>query len=253
MKTILISAAYSDMAKKTIEILKNEYWFILLGKKQTHLDHFVNKLNISEQVKLVCECDISDEQACVGVAERLKSDAIRLDGIVNFAGGIPVKANIKNLSPSQLDNELKVRVFGNIYLTKHLGNLLLDNASIIMINGALAKQPDPEFLCGSISTGAVKNLAKALAKEFAPQKIRVNTINPCASETKMKEELFTILANNTGIPVSKIEEAVKSKIPFGRFCSPNDVANAVKFLLSDESSFISGVSLDVDGVYNPCA
>lgn len=252
MKTVLISAAYSDMAKKTIEILKDDYHFVLLGKKQIHLDNLINMLNISEQVKLVCECDISDENACISVVERLKSDGIKLDGIVNFAGGVPIKANIHNLLPSQLENDLKVRVFGNIYLTKYLEPLLSDNSSIVIINGALAKQPDPEFLCGSISTGAVKSLAKALAKGLAPRKIRVNTINPCASETKMKDDLFNNLAHNAGISVSAIEEAVKSKIPLGRFCSTNDVANAVKFLLSDKSSFISGIGLDVDGIYNPC-
>ena len=127
----------------------------------------------------------------------------------------------------------------------------MDKSSIVIINGILSKLPDPDFLCSSISTGAVKNLAKALAKGLANRKIRVNTINPCATETKMKNNLFGSLADKAGISPSVIEDAVKSKIPMGRLCLTSDIANVVKFFISDESSFITGTSIDVDGGYNP--
>lgn len=251
MKTILISAAYSDMAKNSIALLQNDCSFVLLGRNKQYLEQVVIDLGLNDKVKLIAECDISNDESCKRVASVLDAEGIKLGGMVNFAGSLPVKANIYELEANQLENDLKTRVIGNVNLVKHFERFLLDKSSIVIINGILSKLPDPDFLCSSISTGAVKNLAKALSKGLANRKIRVNTINPCATETKMKNSLFESLAEKACISASVIEDAVKSKIPMGRLCSTGDIAHVVKFFISSESSFITGTSVDVDGGYNP--
>ncbi len=251
MKTVLVSAAYSDMAKKTISLLKGDCKLILLGRKKELLEELINELSIDKQVVFYADCDVSDEQSCVKAAKLINDEKLSIDGLINFAGAMPVKANISEVSIKDIENELKTRLFGSINLIKSLENIINNNSSIVFINGILSKLPDPNFLCSSISTGAVRSFAKALAKGLVNRGIRVNTINPCASNTKMKDNLFETVADQLGMQATDIESSIVSKIPLNRLCSVEDIANAAKFLLSDNSSFITGTSLDVEGLYNP--
>lgn len=250
MKVILISAAYSDMAKETISLLKEKYYFVLTGRDEAKLNSIITELDISDRLLFVCKCDNANEEDCAKLSSLLEKNDIVLSGVANFAGGIPIKNNIESLTNDELESELKTRVIGNVNLIRYVQKFLSENGSIVMINGALSKIPDPDFLCGSVSTSALRALAKSLSKHFSSRRIRVNTINPCACNTKMKDILFGSLSDEIGMSSSDIEEAVASKIPFGRLCEAKDVANGVKFLLSDESSFITGISLDIDGGYN---
>ncbi|MEI9744881.1 SDR family NAD(P)-dependent oxidoreductase [Enterobacter ludwigii] len=248
-KTILVSGAYSDMAKTTLKLLKKQYNFVLLGRDFNKITEVITTHLTSSDVKLTCVGDISDEISVRKMADHLRNSNIRLSGIVNFCGGQPVVENIHQLNISHLQTEINTRVIGNVNIVKEFHPFLNNGASIVIINGILSKLPEPNFLCGSISTAAVRSLVKCLSKQFSPT-IRVNAINPCASDTKMKDKLLSFLSKNSGISLNELEDGITNKIPMGRLCSPTDIANCVNFLLSDNSSFITGISIDIDGGYN---
>jgi len=113
---------------------------------------------------------------------------------------------------------------------------------VIIVTASIAGvRPRPGQVVYSTSKGAAIMLTKALAIELAPFNIRVNCINPVVTDT-------AFLVKN--IDPDKLEDAKKgmlSTIPLGRMGRPEDMANAALYLASDESSLVTGVSLDVDG------
>jgi len=250
MKTLFVSAACSDMAMATIELLREDYRFVLAARDADRLNETIARMKWESSIELALACDVRSSEMCESVAEQLINRDLVLDGVVNFAGTLPVRANFMQLEVDRLLDDFSTRVVGNINLLRYLSRRLKPAASVVIINGILSKMPDADFLSGSLSTVALRSLGKAAARTLASRRIRVNTVNPCAAETKMKDQVFAALSAQSGVAADAIQTAVESKIPLERLCAALDVAKTVKFLLSDESSFITGASIDVDGGYN---
>ncbi len=116
------------------------------------------------------------------------------------------------------------------------GGVIVNTASI----GAVA--PRPGVTAYNATKGAVVTMTRGLAVELAPFKIRVNAVNPVASETGFVRGAMGVDTFPEGVRKSLI-----AGIPLGRLTEPGDVAAAVLFLASDEAAFLTGVCLDVDG------
>lgn len=116
------------------------------------------------------------------------------------------------------------------------GGVIINVASISGI------RPRPGNVAYSTSKAAVILLTKALALEVAPFNIRVNCINPVGTITPMLGKFFA-----DGVSLEEGKKATINTIPLGRLSMPEDVANAALFLASDESSMLTGTSIDVDG------
>ena len=112
--------------------------------------------------------------------------------------------------------------------------------NIITTASTAGLRPRPGLVWYNASKAWVVNATKCMAVELAPQNIRVNALCPVAGETGM-------LADFMGEDTPEIREKFKSVIPLGRFCQPEDMANAALYLASDEAEFITGVALEVDG------
>ena len=112
---------------------------------------------------------------------------------------------------------------------------------IINTSSTAALRPRPGLAVYCSSKGAVSNLTKALAVEFASDQIRINALCPVIGETGMLETFM-------GVPdTPENRKKFEGTIPMGRFSTPSDVAAAALFLASDDASFITGVTMEVDG------
>ncbi|MEO1330018.1 MAG: glucose 1-dehydrogenase [Pseudomonadota bacterium] len=112
---------------------------------------------------------------------------------------------------------------------------------ILTIASTAAARPRPGLVWYSGTKGAAVTITKSMAVELAPERIRVNAINPVMGETALLE---------TFMGVEDTEETRArfiAGIPLGRMSRPLDIANAAVFLCSDEAEFLTGVALDVDG------
>lgn len=112
---------------------------------------------------------------------------------------------------------------------------------IINIGSTAAVRPRPGLCWYSGTKGAVALLTKAMAVELAPDRIRVNAINPALGETPL---LATFLG---GEDTPETRARFLGSIPLGRFCHPEDVANAAVFFADDAAAYITGTCLEVDG------
>lgn len=120
-------------------------------------------------------------------------------------------------------------------LKKQDGAAFLITASL---SGFLARPGNSTY---SVSKGAAIQLMRSLAMEFAPH-VRVNAISPVSAETPMLPQFMA-----EGVDVEASIQAMRDGVPLGRLAQPEDVAYAALFLLSDESTLISGVNLPIDG------
>ena len=162
----------------------------------------------------------------------------RLDGIVYCPGLISLKP-FRRLTIEELTRDLNIQVFGLIkVIQKAYSNLRKSQDASIVAFSTVAVQKGFNFHSQvAISKGAIEGLIRSLAAEFAP-KIRVNAIAPSLTDTPLASDLI----NSDEKKTSNAE-----KHPLKRLGTAEDIANAASFLLSSESSWMTGQVLSVDG------
>ncbi len=192
------------------------------------------------------KCDISKSEEVSLVFEEVKQKYGRLDFAVNNAAIGGVAAYLHEYPEKVFDRIMNVNIKGlwnamryEIPLMLQEGGSIVNISSIAGINGA-------DWLVSpySATKHAVVGMTKSAALEYATKKIRINAVCPGFIRTEMLEGLFAVSPDP-----KKAEEDIQNKHPVKRIASPEEIANSVIFLLSDKSSFITGVALEVDGGY----
>lgn len=161
-----------------------------------------------------------------------------LDGFVYCPGSINLKP-FKSLKVENFQEDFQINFLGMISILQQiLPRLLLSKqASIVLFSSVAAKNGLPFHTSIAASKGAIEGFAKSFAAEYAP-KIRINVIAPSLTETPLSEKLL-----NNDIKKEKSAE----RHPLKRVGKAEDIASMVNFLLSEESSWITGQIYGVDG------
>ena len=185
-------------------------------------------------------CDVRDEAACKLAVQQVLDKFGRIDILVNNAG---VSQSHRLMDSTQVDYDLvmDVSVRGAYNMSRAVvPHMRSRQRGAIVCMGSVAAQRGGGILGGphySAAKGAIQTLAKAMARELAPDGIRANAIAPGMVDTDLL--------------VGKIDDIGKRRvadgIPLGRLAVPADIANACLFLASDQSAYITGVVLDVSG------
>ena len=185
--------------------------------------------------------DVTIEQDWIDAVEATVSNFGRLDIVVNNAGigggaGVPIEETTEEAWDAQLDVHAKGVFLG----TKHaipemrkVGGGSIINVSSIM--GIVGSANSPAYSAGK---GAIRIFTKAAAVQYAREKIRVNSVHPGFCMTPMTETRFT---------ETEYGGSVLEKIPTGAFGDAYDIARGILFLASDESSYMTGSELVIDG------
>ncbi|MFC3417739.1 SDR family NAD(P)-dependent oxidoreductase [Algoriphagus hitonicola] len=162
-----------------------------------------------------------------------------VDGLVYLPGTINLKP-FHRISLSDFQQELEVNFLGAVRVLQHCMKALKksDSPSVVLYS-TVAVQTGMGFHAGIASAkGAVEGLTRSLAAEWAPAKIRVNAIAPSLTDTPLAASLLS---------TEDKKEASNKRHPLGRFGSPEDIANATVFLLSESSSWMTGQIIHLDG------
>lgn len=185
-------------------------------------------------------CDVRNEAACQVAVGSVLERWGRVDILVNNAG---VSQSQRLLDSTQEDYDLVMNtsVRGSFNMSRAVvPHMRGQRRGAIVCMGSVAAQRGGGILGGphySAAKGALQSLAKAMARELAPDGVRVNAIAPGMVDTDLL--------------IGKIDDAGKRRvaegIPLGRLASAQDIANACLFLASDQSAYITGVVLDVSG------
>ena len=186
-------------------------------------------------------------RADVTIAEdrkRLFSELARDFGeldIVFANAGIPGRTPIGATDESTFENIVHTNLNGAFYTVNGAAPLLNNNGSIIF-NGSVHNYLGAAGLAAYAATkGGVVSMARAIASDLAPRKIRVNVVAPGATKTPIWRR------TRSAEQAEKLADHYSSTIPLGRFGEPEELAKAVLFLASDDSSYITAIELMVDG------
>ena len=202
-------------------------------------------------------CGLSGNAAKESDVERIVADTIQrygqIDCIVNMAGKVHW-SSVLDMSIDDWNAAVLSFPTAGMLTTKHAAKAMIAlgrRGSIIHLLSTAAHFGQPAGAAYGAAKGALLNFTRSAAMDVAPHGIRVNTITPCAMEhqlwTHMREEIETekfVLQKNR--PHYSRDDFLKS-IPLGRFPRASDLAWAAVFLASDESSFLTGVDIPVDG------
>jgi NAD(P)-dependent dehydrogenase (short-subunit alcohol dehydrogenase family) len=179
----------------------------------------------------------------------------RIDGLVNAAGGNQPKAVVQpeedlfHLDMGALEAVMKLNLFGSLLPTQIFGRTMMkttDATSIVNISSVSANTVITKVLGYSLAKAAIENYTKWFAIELAKRyagKIRMNAIMPGFFLT---EQNRTLLTNEDGSLTERGEKVI-AKTPIQRFGKPDELTAALVYLLSDDSSFVLGSVLQVDG------
>lgn len=182
--------------------------------------------------------DVSKAADAQGIIEAAVETYGRLDILVNNSG-VYEFAPVGDITEEHFHRQFNVNVLGLLLTTqaavKHLG----EGGSIVNVSSVVSRITPPNASVYTATKGAVDALTGSLARELGPRKIRVNSVNPGMIETEG--------AQSAGIIGSEMETQVLAMTPLGRIGKPDDIADVVTFLASDDSRWLTGESLIASG------
>ncbi|WP_310632450.1 SDR family oxidoreductase [Paraburkholderia sp.] len=121
-------------------------------------------------------------------------------------------------------------------------------AGIVFVDGVFAYQPDPHFVINSAVNCALAGFAKAIARDFIRDGIRVNVVHPGVTDTDLWHQVADEIAPHLNLTGGEaVTAAIAASLLGGRITAPEDIADTVSFLLSQSARHITGVSITVDG------
>ena len=221
------------------KFLENEAKLVLLGSKQETVEKAIKELKqINSSYEVIgFYPNLSSKEEMNEVFKKVKEIYGRIDILINNAG-ISSKTKIEDYSEEEYDKITNLNIKSVFNCSKQIIPYLKETKAVILNTSSMVSiYGQPSGVMYPTTKFAVNGITKSLARELAPQGIRVNAVAPGIINTDMVAQL----------PKEMIEPLIKT-IPFGRIGEPEDIANAFLFLSSNLSSYITGVVLSVDGL-----
>ncbi|MCB1740519.1 MAG: SDR family oxidoreductase [Gammaproteobacteria bacterium] len=186
---------------------------------------------------------VDDFEADARMIAAIEADLGPIGILVNNAGIASRGQSVVDTEPRELARVLGTHAFAAHYLSKLVIPRMrtLERGDIIMISSVATRSLRGNGAPYNMAKAAMEALAYTLAKEERPHGIRVNIVAPGLVETEMGRRLMRASAG-----VDDIRE-LDARMPFGRVCQPEDIANAVRFFVSAQNSYITGERIYVDG------
>ena len=230
MKKVILGATGSIGSSLAKNLVNNGDEVHLVGRDEANLSSLANELNSSFTI-----CDVLEENFTDKILSDLGETPI--NGLAYCVGSIDLKP-LKLTKKSDFMQSFNLNLVSAAEIIKSLAdNLKQNKGSIVLFSTVAVKQGFPNHAIVSSAKGAVEGLTLALAAEFAPN-IRVNCIAPSLTKSKISE---FILKNE------KMAESIAKMHPLKRVGEGSDSSSVAKFLLSEESSWITGQIFGVDG------
>lgn len=201
------------------------------------LTELLNEIKGSN-VRCIAVCgDVSDFEACTNMIKQIISEFGKIDVLVNNAG-ITRDMLLMRMKESDFTDVIDVNLVGTFNITKNVIPYMMKqkNGRIINISSVVGITGNAGQTNYSASKAGIIGFTKSLAKEVGSRNILVNAVAPGFIQTDM-----------TDILKDEIKQELIKNIPLKRFGNATDVANVVKFLASEESSYITGQVINIDG------
>jgi len=246
-KHFLVTGGTSGLGAATLrELLRVGARVTFVGRNRAQADALCAELPSANYI----ECDLRDANAPDRIMAAAHDRFGPLDGAANIACCTPSLVTLADLDDATLERELcdELRSFVRLLRAELRAICEVGRAASVVnvssINGLGASRQAPAY---SALKAAIIALSKNAALDYAPRTIRVNALVPGPFATPMLDAAITQLAGKDEGRREQVAEQYKALIPLGRVGRPGEAATAIAWLLSEQSSFVTGSSLIVDG------
>jgi NAD(P)-dependent dehydrogenase (short-subunit alcohol dehydrogenase family) len=232
-KVAVITGGTTGIGLAAAQLFVEEGAFVFItGRRKKELDEAVKA--IGRNVTGV-QGDVSKLADLDRLYETVEAEGWRID-VVFANAGLGEFAALGSITEDHFDKLFNVNVKGALFTVQKALPLLNDGGSIILTGSVGSLKGTPAFWVYGATKAAVRNFVRAWTIELKDRRIRSNVLSPGPTETPMVDQQ----------PSEAIARMVSS-IPMGRMGSPEEIAKAALFLASDDSSFVTGIELFVDG------
>jgi NAD(P)-dependent dehydrogenase (short-subunit alcohol dehydrogenase family) len=210
----------------------------ITGRRQSELEKATRE--IGRNVTAVSG-DVADLDDLDALYRKIAADERRID-IIFASAGFVEWGYLPTATPEHFDKTFNTNVRGAFFTAQKALPLMNDGGSIILVSSCVRNMGIPQYTAYAATKAALRSFARTWAAELKDRRIRVNTLSPGATDTpiidgqfKTKEEAEAVKKHFTGL------------IALGRLGRPEELASAAFFLASDESSYMTGADLPLDG------
>lgn len=238
-KVAMITGATRGIGKQIALTLANEGYNIVLNYR-TKNDELIQAKNEIESKNVKCltvKGDVTNFEDCKQMIESAIKEFGKIDVLINNAG-ITKDMLLARMKEEDFKQVIDVNLVGTFNMTKNVISYMMKarNGRIINISSVVGIAGNAGQTNYSASKAGIIGFTKSLAKEVASRNILVNAVAPGFIETNM-----------TDVLKQEVKDEIAKNIPLKRMGTPKDVANVVKFLASEDSSYITGQVISVDG------
>jgi L-xylulose reductase len=233
-KKVIVTGAGKGIGRVVAEIL------VKRGAKVAALTRSADDI-VSLRKDLGCQAiqvDLADAKATREAARA----ALPADFLINCAGTTELQSFLET-TVEAFDHLIAVNTRAPMIVAQEFARSLIEDhrhGAIVNVSSVAAFVGIPDHAAYCASKGGLDGLTRVMAKELAPQGIRVNGVHPTVTLTPMAIKAWSDPEKAAGM---------QKRIPVGRFAEPEDVAEVILFLLSDEAAMVNGISMPVDGGY----
>ena len=236
-KVVLITGATSGIGKACAKMFaKENAKVILVGRNIKRGQKIEDEINKTSGNAFFIQCDVSNEAQVKNMVCAAVNKYKKVNILFNNAGIMPKSEEIENISFDDWQKTLDINLTGLFLVTKYLKQYLLKEEGVIINNASIAglqHYASGRSYAYSASKAAVIQFSHQIAKNYAPEGIRVNCIAPGIIDTPILGD--------------RDRKLYAQRVPLKRLGTPDDVAKAVLFLASDSASYLTGTVLPIDG------
>ena len=238
-KIALITGGNSGIGLATAKEFVNEGAYVFItGRREAELARAVKEI---ERNVTGVQGDVANLGDLDRLFAQIKREKGRLD-VVFANAGFARYAALGSISEELYDSTFDINVKGVLFTVQKALPLMRDGASIILNASIVASKGFSANSVYSATKAAVRSFARTWTTDLKDRRIRVNAVSPGSIDTPGLSDLLA--SSETGQQRLKM---IRSAVPLGRLGTPNEIAKAVVFLASDDSSYITGAELFVDG------
>jgi len=240
-KIAIVTGASSDIGMSIVQKFVEEgAKVVLIGRNLQSLEKVCSTTNKDATVSI--PCDLSDEAQVLQMVNQVIEKFGVIDILVNSAGKINDPIHFHKMRESDITDLVQVNMLGTFRITKAVLGKMQDNEKGCIINiGSISSEraiPKVHLAVYSATKAAISMFTKSIAVEYARKNIRCNCINPGIINSGMIKPY---------LDDPEARKVLESRLPLNRIGEPIDVANATTFFASDESDWVTGTTLNVDG------
>ena len=242
---VLVTGATGGIGKSIVNKYSRQgFTLAIADKDEEQANKLVHEINHGNGKAMAFPGDLLDQNYCDSLANEVQKKLGSIDILINNAG-LMRRGDITQTSDEDYDLSMKINVEAPFRLIRAAIPLMAEagGGSIVNVSSCWGISPGPNHLIYCTTKAALAAMTKCLGRDHAHQNIRINAVCPNEVNTPMLRTGFEIRGLNPDDAIDELNQSV----PIGHIAEPEEIANVVSFLSSDEARYICGSLVEING------